>query len=191
MSELFFSTDIESDGPIPGRYSMLSFGSAAFTRDGKLVDTYSANLETLTGAGQDPNTMEWWKSQAEAWEAHRKDTRPAEVVMPEFVSWVKKVSTDNKAKPVFVGYPAGFDWTFFYWYLISFAGESPFGFQALDIKSFAMAKLGTDFRETTKKRFPKSWFGKSRHTHVALDDAIEQGELFANILAWKSVPRGE
>ena len=181
MSEIYFSTDVEANGPIPGKYSMLSFGSAAFTSGGKLLQTYSANLETLPGAGQHPDTMEWWKSQVEAWEAHRKDTRTAEVVMPEFVAWVHEVC-NNKAKPVFVGYPAGFDFNFIYWYLIAFAGESPFSFSALDIKSFAMAILKTDFRDTIKKRFPKHWFGKSRHTHVAIDDAIEQGELFCNIL---------
>ena len=46
----------------------------------------------------------------------------------------------------------------------------------------AMTVLKTEFRDTTKRRFPKGWFGKSRHTHVAVDDAIEQGELFCNIL---------
>ena len=47
----------------------------------------------------------------------------------------------------------------------------------------AMAVLGTDFRETTKKRMPKAWFDDLPHTHKALDDAIEQGALFCNILA--------
>jgi len=179
--ELFFSCDIESDGKIPGRYSMLSFGCAAFTGKGEMIETYSANLDTLEGALQDPDTMEWWKTQPEAWNACRQNTRPAEVVMPEFVKWVKRVS--GKDRPVFVGYPTGFDFTFMYWYLIAFAGESPFSFSALDIKSLAMGVLNTEFRNTTKKNFPRSWFGKSRHSHVALDDAIEQGELFCNILA--------
>jgi hypothetical protein len=35
--------------------------------------------------------------------------------------------------------------------MIHFAGESPFSHSALDIKSFAMAVLGTDYRESTKK----------------------------------------
>jgi hypothetical protein len=30
---------------------------------------------------------------------------------------------------------------------------------------------------------PRHWFEKHPHTHVALDDAIEQGVLFCNILA--------
>jgi hypothetical protein len=30
--EIYVSTDVEADGPIPGPNSMLSFGSAAYTR---------------------------------------------------------------------------------------------------------------------------------------------------------------
>ena len=29
---------------------------------------------------------------------------------------------------------------------------------------------------------PQRWFDPHRHTHVALDDAIEQGALFINML---------
>jgi len=32
--EIYISTDVETDGPIPGPNSMLSFGSAAFEVDG-------------------------------------------------------------------------------------------------------------------------------------------------------------
>ena len=33
MIEIYVSTDIETDGPIPGRHSILSLGSAAYTPD--------------------------------------------------------------------------------------------------------------------------------------------------------------
>jgi len=55
--EVYISTDIESDGPIPGPNSMLSLGSAAYLPDGKRVGTFSVNLETLPGAQGDPDTM--------------------------------------------------------------------------------------------------------------------------------------
>ena len=71
--EIYVSTDVEADGPIPGPHSMLSFGSAAFQADGTLLDTFSANLETLEGAAGDPKTMAWWEGQPEAWAACRKD----------------------------------------------------------------------------------------------------------------------
>src|SRR5882762_2275562 len=58
--EIYVSTDVEADGPIPGPNSMLSFGSAAYTGGKELIGTFSANLETLPGATADPKTAEWW-----------------------------------------------------------------------------------------------------------------------------------
>ncbi len=181
--EILFSTDIEANGPIPGDFSMLSLGSAAYTSEKKLLSTFSANFEVLPNAQEDESTMNWWKNQPEAWKEHRKNVEPAEVIMPRFVAWVKNLCEKESAIPVFLAYPSGFDWTFVYWYLIKFAHESPFSFSALDIKSYVMAVLKCGFHESTKRNMPKSWFDKGKHNHVALDDAIEQGALFCNILA--------
>src|SRR6201981_1264920 len=98
--------------------------------------------------------------------------------MRDFSAWYKAMP----GKPVFVGYPAAYDFMFVYWYLIRFAGESPFSHSALDIKTFAMALLGTPYRDSTKKRMPRRWFDELPHTHVALDDALGQGSLFCNML---------
>ena len=178
MTEIYISTDVETDGPIPGPHSMLSFGSAAYLADKKLISTFSANLETLPEASAHPKTAEWWATQPAAWEACRKNIEPPSEVMPRYVAWIKSLP----GRPVFVAYPAGFDFLFVYWYLIRFAGESPFSHSALDMKSFAMALLKTEYRESTKRNMPKRWFDKFPHTHVALDDAIEQGALFCNML---------
>jgi DNA polymerase III alpha subunit (gram-positive type) len=107
--------------------------------------------------------------------------------MRSYVDWIKTL----KGKPVFVAYPAGFDFLFIYWYLIRFVGESPFSHSALDIKSYAMAVLKTDYRESTKRNMPKQWFDKFPHTHVALDDAIEQGALFCNMLQFNHAKSGD
>lgn len=177
--EIFVSVDIESNGPIPGEYSMLSIGSAAFDSDGNLLGTHEANLETIPGAKEHPETMRWWARQEKAWENCRKDLKSPEQAMIGYVKWLKELP----GQPVFVAYPAGFDFTFVSYYLNRFAGENPFSFSALDIKSFAMAVLGTSFKETTKKRMPKEWFSQQlKHSHVALEDAIEQGHLFINML---------
>lgn len=177
--EIYVSTDVEADGPIPGPNSMLSFASAAYTADKKLLGTFSANLETLPGASPDPITTKWWATQPEAWAACRRDLQSPEAAMRRYVEWVKALP----GKPVFVGYPASFDFMFVNWYLMRFAGESPFGFSALDIKTYAMALLKKDYLQTTKPRLPTQWFDGHPHTHVALDDAIEQGTLFCNMLA--------
>lgn len=180
MSETYVSTDVETDGPIPGPHSMLSFGSAAYTADKQLIGTFEANLITLPKAKGHPETMKWWGTQPEAWAEHRKNLQQPEKAMADYAKWLGKLP----GRPVFVGYPAGFDFIFIYWYLIKFVGKSPFSFSALDVKSFAMAVLHTDYRDTTKHSMPKSWFDGRKHTHKALDDAIEQGALFCNMLAY-------
>jgi hypothetical protein len=72
---------------------------------------------------------------------------------------------------------------FVYWYLRRFTGESPFGHSALDIKTNAMAVPDLPYRQSTKRNMPKRWCSTLLHTHVALEDAIEQGRLFCNLLA--------
>ena len=57
--EIYVSTDVETDGPIPGPHSMLSLGSAAYLPDKTLVSTFSAILELPPGASGHPRTMEW------------------------------------------------------------------------------------------------------------------------------------
>jgi hypothetical protein len=178
-TEIYVSTDVETDGPIPGPHSMLSFGSAAYRADKTLLSTFTANLETLPGATGAPDTMEWWQSQPDAWAACRKDPEPPERAMHRYLDWLKQLP----GKPVFVAYPAGFDFLFVYWYLIRFTGESPFSHSALDIKTYAMAMLKGGYSDSTKRNMPRHWFDKLPHSHQALDDAVEQGALFCNMLA--------
>jgi hypothetical protein len=179
MKEIYVSTDIEADGPIPGPNSMLSIASAAYMPSKTMVDTFSANLTTLDGAIGDPRTMEWWKRFPEAWAKGRENVQKPDIVLPEYVRWIKNLP----GKPVFVAYPAAYDFLFAYWYMIRFAGESPFSHSAIDIKTYVMAMLRKPYRECTKKNMPRRWFDKLPHTHVALDDAIEQGALFCNMLS--------
>ena len=178
-AEVYVSTDVEADGPIPGPHSMLSFGSAAFLEDGTLVSTFAATLELLPGAAGDPGTMAWWARNGDAWNAARLDARPPGETMPRYVAWLEALP----GRPVFVGYPAAYDFLFVYWYLIRFAGRSPFSHSALDIKTYAMSLLDLPYRDSVKRNMPRRWFAESPHTHVALDDAIEQGRLFCNMLA--------
>jgi hypothetical protein len=184
MAEIYVSTDIETDGPVPGLNSMLSFGSAAFLADKTLISTFSANLETLPGAAGHPETMRWWETQPDAWEASRKNPQPPITVMPEYVAWLKGLP----GNPVFVGYPAAFDFMFITYYLYRFAGESPFAYSALDIKSYAMALMKVDFLDVVKSNMPRRWFDELPYTHVALDDAVSQGALFCNILTESTRP---
>lgn len=180
MSETYISTDVETDGPIPGPHSMLSLASAAYRSDGELLGTFTANLETLPGASPYPPTAAWWLTEPDAWAACRRDLECPAVVMPRYVAWIKSLP----GTPVFVALPAGFDFMFTYWYLMRFAGESPFRQSALDIQSYVMGASGRSFARSGKHCMPRRWFDNlPSHTHVALDDAIEQGVLFCRMLA--------
>ena len=178
MIEVYVSTDIETDGPVAGKHSMLSIGSAAYTADKDLLATFSANLETLPTSTPDPKTAAWWATQPEAWLACRRDLEAPRLAMRRYLTWLQSLP----GRPVFVAYPAAFDFPFVYWYLMEFAGENPFGYSAIDIKTYAMALLRKPYRACGKRSMPPEWMDPVPHTHVALDDAIEQGRLFCNML---------
>lgn len=172
--EVYVSTDVEADGPIPGPHSMLSFASVAFGEEGGELSSFSANLALLDGAGGHPETMAWWQTQPAAWAACREDLRDPASAMRDYAAWLDALP----GRPVFVAYPAGYDFMFVYWYLIKFTGRSPFSHSCLDVKSYAMAVMRTRFHQSTKRHMPRRWFPATRHSHVALDDAREQGQLF-------------
>ena len=88
MIEVYVCTDVEVNGPIPGPYSMLSFGSAAYLADKSLIATFTANLELLPEADSHPDTMLWWAQNPEAWTASRKDLRQPEETMASYVTWL-------------------------------------------------------------------------------------------------------
>jgi len=178
-TEVYVSTDIEADGPIPGPHSMLSLASAAFAGDGTRVADFSANLQRLPGAAAHPDTAAWWEQFPEAWQACRRDPAAPEAVMQAYCQWLD----DLPGRPVFVGWPATWDFMWVYWYLMRFTGERPFGEGGIDIRSYAMGMRATAFLRSGKNYLPKRWLKADLpHTHVALDDALEQGHLFMNML---------
>lgn len=184
--EVYISIDVEADGPIPGANSMLALGAAAFRLDSRTpIATFEVNLLPVEGALRDPETMAWWEKHPEAWAATQVDPQYPDEATRRFAAWLRTLS----GKPVLVAYPATYDFMWVYWYYVKFVGfPAPFGFQGLDLKTLAMARLGCSFKEAAKKNMPKWWFGGvPPHTHRALDDAIGQGVLFVNIM--KEPPR--
>lgn len=178
QDEIYVSVDIEADGPIPGPHSMLSLGAIAYDAGGGNLGEYSANLDTLPGAEMHPKTAEWWAGFPEAWAACRENPRPPETVMHEFADWLDALP----GTPVFVAWPATWDFMWIYWYLTRFTGRRPLSEHGIDMRSYAMGMRKKDFRRSGKNYLPDRWFPEQRHTHVALDDAREQGELFMNML---------
>lgn len=185
---LYISVDIEADGPIPGPYSMLSIGAAvAGVQD---VDTFTAaDPERQTFYRELRPISEDFVPEALAVSGLDRERLRAEgaepaVALAEFADWVREVSAG--AQPVMCGYPASYDWTFLYWYLIRFTGGSPFGHSGcLDMKTLYATKAGLPLRAVAKGTMPRELLSRRRHTHHALDDAVEQAELFANLMAWQ------
>jgi len=180
--EIFFSIDIETDGPIPVRNSMLSFACVAFSPDGTVLGKFERNLKPLPDAVQDHKTMtEFWAKEPEAWAYCTSNTVDPEPAMKDFRDWVLSFQGGQR---VAVCMPAGFDFTFIYVYLMLFAGESPFSFSCVDMKTYVCAARKQAYRNSGKKSWPARWFDSGLpHTHKAIDDAIEQGLTFLKMRA--------
>ncbi|WP_189532061.1 3'-5' exonuclease [Streptomyces roseolilacinus] len=188
---LYVSVDIEADGPIPGPYSMLSLGAAVAGRQdadgyvpaGPKAATFYRELRPISGDFV-PEALAVSGLDRERLRAEGAEPGAA---LRAFTAWVRRVSGD--AQPVMCGYPASYDWTFLYWYLIRFTGESPFGHSGcLDMKTLYATKARMPLRAVAKRTMPRELLPTRRHTHHALDDAVEQAELFNNLMAWEGAP---
>jgi hypothetical protein len=162
---------------------MLSFGLAAFTIDKELVATFSRNLDLLDGADVDQRTSTWWAQpeQVEAYKRSREGLTSPRAAMVDCKVWLDEVR--RFGRPILCGAPSGFDFTFMYYYFQRFLGESPIGFASLDLRSYAAAVLRRQYRHVGKRQYPTLWIDENLpHTHVALDDAIEQGCILINMI---------
>ena len=189
--DAYFSADVETDGPIPGPYSILSFAMVyAGSFDGKrfqrpedYANTFYRELRPISD-----------EYQAEALRVNGLDREflclngaIPENAMSDASRWVKELAGD--AKPVLVAYPLSFDWTWLYWYFVQFSTSgSPFDYsRCFDIKTALAVKGRLPISEAGRSRLPLSLSPKHHHTHNALDDAVEQAEIFANVFEWEGV----
>ncbi|NWF26563.1 exonuclease [Streptomyces sp. PKU-EA00015] len=187
---LYISVDVEADGPIPGPYSMISFGAAVAGRQD--ADGYApADPEARTFYRELPPISDDFVPEALAVSGLdrgrllREGGEP-EAAMAQFAAWVREAAREAGAQPVMCGYPASYDWTFLYWYLIRFTGGSPFGHSGcLDMKTLYATKARLPLRAVAKGTMPPALLSARRHTHHALDDAVEQAELFSNLMLWE------
>lgn len=159
---------------------MLSFGVAAFDINKKIHSTFTKNINVLPGASQHPDNMKFWASFPREYEETRVNMVSPEQAMKELKAWLTNIK--KLGKPVFCAWPTRFDLRFIDYYSWRFLNEGMLGLGAMDIKSFACATTRLPYYKTTKKFLPAHWYPDMEHTHVAIDDAIEQGMLFINIL---------
>lgn len=151
--------DIESDGPIPGDYSMICFGAVAV--DAQLDKTCFRKLKPVSDR---------WIPDALKISGYTRDETlkfdDPSAVMFGFRDWLHSIT---KEKPVFVSDNNGFDWSFINWYFHHFVGGNPFGHSSMNLGSLYKG-LAAD----TSKNF--KGLRKTRHTHNPLDDAIGNAE---------------
>lgn len=172
------SVDIEATGPAPGEFSMVSLGSWVIGEHGR---TFYAELKPITEKYDK-------KAMAVAMPGRTHDSLyetgedPA-TVMRRFSDWVEEIREGDRFEPIFLAHNAPFDWMFVAWYMWRFIGRNPFGWSALDMRAYFMALSGNDWQKTRLEDMKKSFKAKRSHKHHALEDAIEQGELFERMLA--------
>jgi DNA polymerase III alpha subunit (gram-positive type) len=178
--EIYFSIDIETDGPCPGLNSMLSLGVVALCAKRGELGSFEANLDLLPEASANPKTTsEFWSQWPQQYAATRVNTQDPAVVFRRFDRWVQSFG----GVPVAVAFPAGFDFSWIWYYSNRFVGSCAFSFSCIDLKTLAWTILGGNYRHATKRRWPKQWFSPDlSHTHVAIEDAREQGAVFLSML---------
>jgi|SRR6185369_6733181 len=169
MTEVFISVDIESAGPIPGKYSMLALGACEV---GQTDQQFYIEIRPINELFV-PEAMNVVGRRLSDFE--QTGVGPVEA-MVKFSDWIEKVSSHRT--PVFVGFNATFDWSFVNWYFQTYLNTNPFGFGGIDIKSYYMGLTGCSWEDSRSSKIPAKYKGASPHTHNALDDAIEQAQMF-------------
>jgi DNA polymerase III epsilon subunit-like protein len=104
------------------------------------------------------------------------------IAMQSFADWLKKVVPAGQ-QPLFVAFNASFDWMFINEYFINYLGHNPFGHAALDIKSYFMGQEGVDWSQTGMWNIGERYLKRKQLSHHALQDAIDQAEIFKKMLA--------
>lgn len=173
--EVFISIDVETAGPIPGEYSLLSIGACAVD---DLRKTFSCELKPIN-TNADPKALEISGFTMEHLALHGL---PPDVAIMRFSKWIGDTVGPDET-PVFVGFNAPFDWSFVNYYFHRFSNHNPFGFAALDIKALYMGATGCTWSDTRSSRIAAHLKPKSRGDHNALHDAIYQAELFRLVRA--------
>jgi ribonuclease T len=173
-SETYISVDVETAGPNPGRYSLLSIGACLLAAPSQnfYVELKPVNEEMLPEA---------FAVHGLSLEALAARGLPPEEALTQFEAWLEQV-VPGDGRPVFVAFNAPFDWMFVCDYFHRFLGRNPFGYSALDMKAYIMGLVGTSWSQANISHISKRYMEDQPLSHHALQDAIDQAALFRKIL---------
>ena len=170
----YISVDVETAGPNPGQYSLLSLGACLVVDP---ANTFYVEIQPVTDAFV-PAALQITGLDMEKLRAHGLAPEQA---MSQFSEWVLR-SVPGDRRPIFVALNAAFDWMFVADYFHRYLGRNPFGHKALDIKALYMGVAGVDWDETGFGHIAKHFQIEQPLTHHALEDAVAQAGLFRRIL---------
>lgn len=173
MNACYICVDVESAGPHPGGYSLLSIGAATVSDPRK---TFYVELKPIN----DQQTEEAESIHGLLLEDLARKGVPPQQAMQGFADWLAEVSGDEE--PVFVAFNAPFDWMFITDYFHTYLGHNPFGHRALDMKALFMGLHGARWEETSYQRIAGHYDLHDSLPHDALQDAEHEADLFAAML---------
>ena len=169
-NEVLISIDVETSGPIPGEFSLLSIGACAVDNPDRQFECY---VQPITEA-YDPKALEVGGVSLDELRGTGLTAQAAMRRREELVNWV----AGESSSPVMVGFNAPFDWSFINYYFHRFLGRNPFGFSAIDIKAYYMGVSGSSWHDTRSSVMRKALNASLEGDHNALNDALAQAELF-------------
>lgn len=152
--------DVESDGAIPGDYSMVSFGAVLV--DENLDRTFYGKLKPISDKFIPEALAVSGFSRAET-----EQFNEPKAVMTDFKNWIRE---NSKGRPIFISDNNGFDWMFICWYFHHFIGENPFGYSSRRLADLYCGLEKDTFAQWKHLR-------KTTHTHNPVDDAMGNAEV--------------
>ncbi|MBX3092991.1 MAG: 3'-5' exonuclease [Cryobacterium sp.] len=173
--EVWISVDVETSGPAPSIHSLLSIGACLVDEPDK---TFYIELKPTTDVAVESAlkvsgfTLEHLSATG---------AEPAEA-MERFEQWLTAAVPPGHV-PVFAGFNAPFDWMFVADWFERFLGRNPFGHSAIDIKSYYLGFAGRTWAETSMANVSLLYLEGRDLAHNALEDAIDQAELFRAMIA--------
>ena len=162
----YIMVDIESDGPIPGDYSMISIGAVVV--DEQLDKTFYCQLRPISDN---------FIPDALAVSGHSREETMLFDDPKSVLERLEKWMNDHVAgRPIFISDNNGFDWMFVCWYFHHFLGRNPFGYSSQNLGSLYKGLVKDVYQNFKSLR-------KTEHTHHPVDDAKGNAEA---MLAMKS-----
>mgnify|MGYP000277028052 CR=1 FL=1 len=158
--------DVEADGAIPHKYSMVCFGAVVV--EPNLSKTFYGRTKPIS----DEFVPEALAISGFSREEHLTFEDPREVML-EFKDWIKEAAG---GKAIFISDNLAFDWQWINYYFHYFTGSNPFGFSGRRIGDL-YAGLKNDFFAASEWKK----FRRTTHTHDPVDDAKGNAEALLKI----------